>query len=58
MTTEVGSDTELTPGTDGPAQDGVHNPALVPHDTPQTPANNVDRPGASDREVSIKVEFC
>ncbi|XP_040186439.1 band 4.1-like protein 1 isoform X4 [Rana temporaria] len=48
MTTEVGSDTELTPGTDGPAQDGVHNPALVPHDTPQTPANNVDRPGASD----------
>ncbi|XP_077315206.1 band 4.1-like protein 1 isoform X7 [Lithobates pipiens] len=48
MTTEVGSDTELTPGQDGPAQDGVHNPALLPHDTPQTPANNVDRPGASD----------
>lgn len=48
MTTEVGSDTELTPGHDGPAQDGVHNPALLPHDTPQTPANSVDRPGASD----------
>nr|DBA27762.1 TPA: hypothetical protein GDO54_008223 [Pyxicephalus adspersus] len=48
MTTEVGSDTELNPGSDGPAQDGVHNPGLVPHDTPQTPANNVDRPGASE----------
>ncbi|XP_075701155.1 band 4.1-like protein 1 isoform X9 [Rhinoderma darwinii] len=43
MTTEVGADTELNPGADGPAQDGVHNPALQPSDTPQTPANNVDR---------------
>ncbi|XP_018413181.1 PREDICTED: band 4.1-like protein 1 isoform X3 [Nanorana parkeri] len=48
MTTEVGADTELNPGPDSPAQDGVHNPALLPNDTPQTPANNIDGPGASE----------
>lgn len=48
MTTELGADTELNPGLDSPAQDGVHNPALFPHDTPQTPANNVDRSGANE----------
>ncbi|XP_063816384.1 band 4.1-like protein 1 isoform X5 [Pseudophryne corroboree] len=48
MTTEVGAETELNSGPDGPAQDGVHNPALLPTDTPQTPANNVDRPGANE----------
>ncbi|KAM9296293.1 band 4.1-like protein 1 [Gastrophryne carolinensis] len=48
MTTEVGSDTELNPGLDRPAQDGVHNPGLLPNDTPQTPANNVDRSGACE----------
>lgn len=48
MTTEVGADTELNPGPDSPAQDGVHNLALLPNDTPQTPANNVDGPGASE----------
>lgn len=62
MTTEVGSDTELTPGPDSPAQDGVHNPALLPHETPQTPANSVDRPGASESlrrsaEVSSEERF-
>ncbi|XP_056405929.1 band 4.1-like protein 1 isoform X3 [Hyla sarda] len=48
MTTEVGAETELNPGADGPAQDGVHNPALLPPDTPQTPANNVDRSGFNE----------
>lgn len=48
MTTEVGAETELNPGADGPAQDGVHNPALLPPDTPQTPANNVDRSGVNE----------
>ncbi|XP_040292432.1 band 4.1-like protein 1 isoform X1 [Bufo bufo] len=48
MTTEVGAETELNPGADGHAQDGVHNPALLPHDTPQTPANNVDRSGVNE----------
>lgn len=48
MTTEVGDETELNPGADGPAQDGVHNPALLPSDTPQTPANNVDRSGVNE----------
>ncbi|XP_069809458.1 band 4.1-like protein 1 isoform X2 [Dendropsophus ebraccatus] len=48
MTTEVGAETELNPGADGPAQDGVHNPALHPPDTPQTPANNVDRSGINE----------
>ncbi|XP_075033716.1 band 4.1-like protein 1 isoform X2 [Mixophyes fleayi] len=48
MTTEVGSDTDLNSGPDGPAHDGVHNPALHPPDTPQTPANNVDRAGANE----------
>lgn len=48
MTTEVGAETELNPGADGHAQDGVHNPALLPPDTPQTPANNVDRSGVNE----------
>ncbi|KAG9473912.1 band 4.1-like protein 1 isoform X3 [Eleutherodactylus coqui] len=48
MSTEVGAETELNPSTDGPAQDGVHNPALLPPDTPQTPANNVDRSGVNE----------
>ncbi|KAM5135725.1 band 4.1-like protein 1 [Mantella aurantiaca] len=61
MTTEVGAETELNPGADGPAQDGVHNPALLPHETPQTPANNVDRSGAREssrrsREMNINTE--
>ncbi|XP_071968220.1 band 4.1-like protein 1 isoform X2 [Engystomops pustulosus] len=53
MTTEVGAETELNPGADGHAQDGVHNPALHPPDTPQTPANNVDRSG--DNENSRRI---
>lgn len=62
MTTEVGAETELNPGADGPAQDGVHNPALLPPDTPQTPANNVDRSGVNENsrrpvEVSIQLHF-
>ncbi|XP_077107689.1 band 4.1-like protein 1 isoform X5 [Ranitomeya variabilis] len=48
MTTEVGAETEFNPGADGHAQDGVHNPALLPPDTPQTPANNVDRTGVNE----------
>ncbi|KAM4033247.1 band 4.1-like protein 1 isoform 2-T3 [Anomaloglossus baeobatrachus] len=48
MTTEVGAETEVNPGVDGHAQDGVHNPALLPPDTPQTPANNVDRTGVNE----------
>ncbi|KAM3923987.1 band 4.1-like protein 1 isoform 2-T3 [Leptodactylus fuscus] len=51
MTTEVGAETELNPGADGPAQDGVHNPPLLPPDTPQTPANNVDRSGETLRRT-------
>ncbi|KAM4691083.1 band 4.1-like protein 1 isoform 2-T3 [Rhinophrynus dorsalis] len=48
MTTELGSDTELPPGSEGPAQDGVSNPGLLHSDTPHTPANSVERPGASE----------
>ncbi|XP_018093895.1 band 4.1-like protein 1 isoform X7 [Xenopus laevis] len=48
MTTELGSETELTPGPESPAQDGVSNPALHAQDAPYAPANNVERPGASE----------
>ncbi|KAM4622550.1 band 4.1-like protein 1 isoform 7-T7 [Discoglossus pictus] len=48
MTTELGTDTELPPGPEGPAHDGVSNPAVLPQETPHPPANNVERPGASE----------
>ncbi|XP_018096725.1 band 4.1-like protein 1 isoform X4 [Xenopus laevis] len=48
MTTELGSETELPPGPEGPAQDGVSNPALHAQDASYAPANNVERPGATE----------
>ncbi|KAE8576514.1 hypothetical protein XENTR_v10004218 [Xenopus tropicalis] len=48
MTTELGSETELSPGPEGPAQDGVPNPALNAQDASYAPANNVERPGAGE----------
>uniref|UniRef100_A0A8C5R9I0 Erythrocyte membrane protein band 4.1 like 1 n=1 Tax=Leptobrachium leishanense TaxID=445787 RepID=A0A8C5R9I0_9ANUR len=49
MTTELGTGTELPPGQDGPSQDGVPSPALLSQDNLHSPANNVERLGASER---------
>ncbi|XP_053309852.1 band 4.1-like protein 1 isoform X2 [Spea bombifrons] len=56
MTTEMGSETELTPGPEGPSQDGVSNPALHPQDTANSPANNVERPASENARRPVEAE--